>query len=64
MTALRAQDTSCPIIVLTAQVLTGVVHEADIAEAVTALNLVFSEKPVRMSILSATLTRAFAAARP
>jgi len=63
MTALRAQDAICPIIVLTAQVLTGVVRESDIADAVTALNLVFSEKPVRMAILSASLTRAFAAAR-
>ena len=58
--ALRAQNTACPIIVLTAQVLSGVVDEADIAEAVRAYDLVFSEKPVRMSILSATLGRAFA----
>lgn len=61
MTALRGQDAICPIIVLTAQVLTGVVRESDIADAVTALNLVFSEKPVRMAILSASLSRAFAA---
>jgi ActR/RegA family two-component response regulator len=58
--ALRAQDATCPIIVLTAQVLSGVVDEADIAEAVQTFDLVFSEKPVRMSILSATLSRAFA----
>ena len=58
--ALRAQDAACPIIVLTAQVLSGVVDEADIAEAVQTFDLVFSEKPVRMSILSATLNRAFA----
>jgi FixJ family two-component response regulator len=60
--ALRAQDAACPIIVLTAQVLSGVVDEADIAEAVKTFDLVFSEKPVRMSILSATLSRAFASA--
>src|SRR5665213_997172 len=58
--ALRAQDAACPIIVLTAQVLSGVVDEADIAEAVQTFDLVFSEKPVRISILSATLSRAFA----
>ena len=59
--ALREQDAKCPIVVLTAQVLSGVVDEADIADAVKRYDLVFSEKPVRTSILSATLTRAFAA---
>jgi ActR/RegA family two-component response regulator len=60
--ALREQDARCPIVVLTAQVLSGVVDEADIADAVKRYDLVFSEKPVRASILTATLTRAFAAA--
>lgn len=60
--SLREQDAKCPIVVLTAQVLSGVVDEADIAEAVKRYDLVFSEKPVRTSILTATLTRAFAAA--
>ena len=60
--SLRAQDAECPIVVLTAQVLSGVVDEQDIADAVKRYDLVFSEKPVRTSILSATLTRAFAAA--
>ncbi len=41
--------------------LTGVVDEADIADAVKRYDLVFSEKPVRTSILAATLARAFAA---
>jgi ActR/RegA family two-component response regulator len=59
--ALRAQDARCPIVVLTAQVLSGLVNEVDIAEAVKTFNLGFSEKPVRMSILSAMLSRAFAA---
>jgi DNA-binding response OmpR family regulator len=59
--ALRAQDATCPIIVLTAQVLAGVVDEVDIADAVKNFNLGFSEKPVRMSILSAMLARSFAA---
>ena len=45
---------------LTAQVLAGLVNEADIADAVQTFNLGFSEKPVRMSILSAMLSRAFA----
>ena len=64
--ALRSADAACPIIVLTAQVLSGRVDEADIADAVRAHNLGFSEKPVRMSILSAMLGRAFvpAAAPP
>ena len=47
--------------VLTAQVVTGVVDEADIAEAVKRFDLVFHEKPVRTSILAATLGRAFGA---
>ena len=57
---LREKDAKCPIVVLTAQVLTGVVDEADIADAVKRYDLVFSEKPVRTSILTATLARAFA----
>jgi|NGEPerStandDraft_6_1074524.scaffolds.fasta_scaffold06680_3 hypothetical protein len=40
------------------------VDEVDIAEAVRNFDLVFSAKPVRMSILSATLTRAFASGAP
>jgi ActR/RegA family two-component response regulator len=60
--ALREQDARCPILVLTAQVLSGVVAEADIADAVKRYDLVFSEKPVRTSILTATLSRALAAA--
>ena len=58
--SLRAQNATCPIVVLTAQVLSGVVDEADIADAVKRYGLVFSEKPVRTSILAATLTRALA----
>jgi ActR/RegA family two-component response regulator len=59
--SLRAQDAKCPIVVLTAQVLSGVVDEAEIADAVKRYDLVFSEKPVRTSILAATLARGFAA---
>jgi ActR/RegA family two-component response regulator len=62
--SLRERDAKCPIIVLTAQVLAGVVNEQDIADAVKRFDLVFSEKPVRTSILAATLTRAFAATGP
>ena len=58
--ALRAEDAACPIFVLTAQVTSGVVDEADIAEAVRMHRIEFSEKPLRMSILSATLARSFA----
>ncbi|MEO8524634.1 MAG: helix-turn-helix domain-containing protein [Caldimonas sp.] len=61
--SLREEDASAPIVVLTAQVLMGIVDETDIAEAVKTFGLVFSEKPVRMSILSATLALAFAATR-
>jgi CheY-like chemotaxis protein len=57
---LRAKDVACPIVVLTAQVLSGLVEESEIADAVSSYNLVFSEKPVRMAILSASLARAFA----
>ena len=39
----------------------GMVDETDIAEAVKTFGLVFSEKPVRMSILSATLALGLAA---
>ena len=60
--SLRDQDPKCPIVVLTAQVLSGVVDEQDIADAVKRYDLVFSEKPVRTSILAATLTRLFASA--
>jgi CheY-like chemotaxis protein len=59
--AIRAQDATCPIVVLTAQVLAGVVQESEIAQAVASFNFVFAEKPVRMAILSASLARAFAA---
>ena len=58
---LRAQDATCPIIVLTAQVVAGVVQESEIAEAVASFNFDFAEKPVRMTILSASLARAFTA---
>ncbi|MGZ5274513.1 MAG: hypothetical protein ACXWCU_01265 [Caldimonas sp.] len=61
--SLREQDASAPIVVLTGKVLMGMVDEADIAEAVKTYGLVFSEKPVRMSILSATPALAFAAAQ-
>lgn len=57
--SLRAEDALCPIIVLTAQVTSGGVDEADIAEAVRIHRIEFSEKPLRMSILSAMLGRAF-----
>jgi len=59
---LRAQSAKAPIVVLTAQMASGLVQEAEIAAAVAAHGLVFSEKPVRMSILSATLTRTFGTA--
>jgi ActR/RegA family two-component response regulator len=58
--ALRERDLKSPIVVLTGQVLAGVVEEIDIAEAVKRYDLTFSEKPVRTSILEATLARSFA----
>ena len=58
--SLRASNASCPIIILTAQVATGVVKETVIAEAMQHYNLLFCEKPVRASILAAMLSRAFA----
>jgi len=55
---LRHRNATAPIIVLTGQQLMGP-DEDDLAHAVMTLGLVFGEKPVRMSILSATLARAF-----
>ena len=63
ISALRGQDSRAPIVVLTGQVLDGAVDEADIAHAVQRFGLVFSEKPVRMSILLATLSLAFSNAK-
>ena len=57
---IRAQS-PVPILVLTAQMATGAVDEDEIAAAVSAHDLVFTEKPVRMSILSASLSRALSA---
>jgi len=58
--ALRENDPQAPIVVLTGQVLTGVVEEVDIADAVKRYGLTFSEKPVRSAILEASLARALA----
>jgi len=58
--ALREKDPISPIVVLTGQVIAGVVEEIDIAEAVKRYGLTFSEKPVRSTILEATLARALA----
>jgi ActR/RegA family two-component response regulator len=60
--SLREADQKSPIVVLTAQVMAGVVQEADIADAVKRYDLTFSEKPVRTSILEATLARGLAGA--
>lgn len=59
ISSLRVMQPRVPIVVLTGHVLDGVVDEGDIAKAVQQFGLVFSEKPVRMSILSATLSLAF-----
>jgi len=58
--AIREKDLTSPIVVLTGQVVAGLVEEIDIAEAVKRYDLTFSEKPVRTSILEATLARSFA----
>lgn len=55
--AVRAKAAKCPIVVLTAQVMTGAVDEGDIADAVKRFDFIFHEKPVRTSILVATLAR-------
>ena len=57
---LRAQDASCPIVVLTAQVLSGMVQESEIADAVASFNLVFSEKNRPHGDPLGFLARAFA----
>ena len=58
--SLREKDARSPIIVLTGQVIAGAVEEVDIAEAVKRYDLTFSEKPVRTSILEASLARSIA----
>ena len=60
---LREKDAKSPIVVLTGQVVAGVVEEVDIAEAVRRYDLTFSEKPVRSAILEASLARALALGR-
>jgi CheY-like chemotaxis protein len=62
ISTLRAKNARAPIVVLTGQVLEGAVDEFDIAHAIARFGLVFSEKPLRMSILLATLSLAFSAA--
>jgi len=57
--SLRSADASCPIVILTAQVASGLVDETDIAEAMKRYDLLFCEKPVRASIIAAMLSRAF-----
>ena len=61
--ALREKDPKSPIVVLTGQVMAGVVGEVDIADAVKRYDLTFSEKPVRTAILEATLTRVLASSK-
>ena len=63
LAGLREKDAKSPIVVLTGQVIAGAVQEDDIAEAVKRYDLTFSEKPVRTSILAATLSRSFALAK-
>jgi ActR/RegA family two-component response regulator len=60
----RAENPASPIVVLTAQVNAGLVDEADIAEAVSRHRIEFSEKPIRLSILAATLGRALTGQEP
>ena len=62
--ALREKDAKSPIVVLTGQVVAGVVEEVDIAEAVKRYDLTFSEKPVRSAILEASLARALTLSKP
>jgi len=62
--ALREKDAKSPIVVLTGQVVAGVVEEVDIAEAVKRYDLTFSEKPVRSAILEASLARALTLNKP
>lgn len=58
--SLRTADSSCPIVILTAQVSTGAIDETEIADAIKRYDLLFCEKPVRTSILAAMLSRALA----
>ena len=44
---------ACPIVILTAQMSSGAIDETDIADAMKRYDLLFCEKPVRISILAA-----------
>jgi DNA-binding NtrC family response regulator len=57
--SIRARDSACPIVVLASGVDTDQVRESEIADALTKFDLLFSQKPVRLAILSAMLARAF-----
>ncbi len=59
--SLRGLGAVGPILVLTGQVSSGTASEDDIAEAIKRHGLLFSEKPLRISILAAALTSALAA---
>ena len=61
--SLRTAHATCPIVILTAQVATGVIDETDIAVAMQRYDLLFCEKPVRAPILAAMLSRAFSSRR-
>jgi len=58
--SLRSANATCLIVILTAQVASGAISETDIADAMKHYDLLFFEKPIRTSILAATLSRAFA----
>jgi CheY-like chemotaxis protein len=58
--AIRAHDASAPIAVLTGQLEANAGIESEVAAALASDNLLFFEKPVRLPIVSAALTRAFA----
>lgn len=57
---IRSHDASCPIVVLTGEVRTGIADEADIAAAMAEYRLKFFEKPALLSIISAALAGSLA----
>lgn len=59
---IRSRDAHCPIIILTGQMHTGAVNEADIATAMVKYRLKLFEKPIRLPIIVASLMGSLAPA--
>lgn len=57
---IRASDRNCPIAILTGKMKSDIGIESEVAAAITHHSLIFFEKPFRLAIISAALTKALA----